>query len=404
MFKISAKIKAAAAVTAAALFTAGASIYYANTLPDSFYAPKGQELSISSALPVTAVPSSSKTMEVFSLSRNTDSVSLRLFGIVPIKDAEIREIETPMLIPGGQPFGIKLRMEGAMVVSLGQVETAEGSVCPAASAGIEAGDIIQTVDGCTVTSGEALSHVINNSKGKTVDVVYSRGGKELTASLTPVYSLSDGCYAAGMWIRDSLAGVGTISYYDPANMTFGGLGHPICDGDTGVCIPIGEGQACPVTISGIVKGERGVPGMLEGTFLGGNEIGSLTCNNKCGVFGGLEECPDTKAIPMAFKQEITEGKAEIICTIEGETPKTYSIEIEEIDLKGSDSTKNMVIKITDKELLKKTGGIVQGMSGSPIIKDGKLIGAVTHVFVDDPTMGYGIFCENMYAQSRLIQN
>ncbi len=383
---------------------AGTTMYYGNTLPDSFYIQKGEELYLSSALPVTAVPTKAKAMEVFTVGGSqTDTVSLRLFGLVPIKNAEIREIETPMLIPGGQPFGIKLRMDGAMVISLGAIDTNRGAVCPAKEAGLEAGDIITSADGFSVSSGESLSTIIDDSKGAPVTIEYTRSGKENKTTLIPVFSEKDNCYAAGMWVRDSLAGVGTVSYYDPSNMTFGGLGHPICDGDTGVCIPIGEGAACPVTISGLVKGTKGSPGMLEGTFLGGEEIGSLTCNNRCGVFGRLSEsCPRQAAIPMAFKQEITPGDGEIICTIDGEKPRRYSVRITDTDLSGSDNTKNMIIEVTDKELLRKTGGIVQGMSGSPIIKDGKLVGAVTHVFVDEPSKGYGIFCENMYSQSRLL--
>lgn len=382
------------------------SAHYGSTLPDSFYIQKGETLSINSALPVTPVPADAKTMEVFSVGGlKRDTVSLRLFGVVPIKNAEIREIETPMLIPGGQPFGIKLRMDGAMVISFGAIDTDKGAVCPAKEAGLEEGDIITSADGFSVSSGESLSTIIDDSRGSPVSIRYTRSGRENETTLIPVFSEDNDCYAAGMWVRDSLAGVGTVSYYDPENMTFGGLGHPICDGDTGVCIPIGEGAACPVTISGLTKGTRGNPGMLEGTFLGGEEIGSLCCNNRCGVFGRLSgSCPREVAIPMAFKQEITTGDGEIICTIAGEKPERYSVRIIDTDLSGSDNTKNMIIEVTDKELLRKTGGIVQGMSGSPIIKDGKLIGAVTHVFVDEPSKGYGIFCENMYSQSRLLGN
>ncbi len=391
-------------LTALSVSLGAVSAHYGSTLPDSFFIQKGEELNIGAVLPVTAVPTRAEAMEVFSVGGGeANTVSLRLFGIVPIKNAEIREIETPMLIPGGQPFGIKLRMDGAMVISLGAIDTDKGAVCPAKEAGLEAGDIITSADGFSVSSGESLSAIIDDSKGAPLTIEYTRSGRENETTLKPVFSEKDDCYAAGMWVRDSLAGVGTVSYYDPANMTFGGLGHPICDGDTGVCIPIGEGAACPVTISGLVKGAKGSPGMLEGTFLGGEEIGSLTCNNRCGVFGRLSgSCPRETAIPMAFKQEITPGDGEIICTTQGEKPKRYSVRITDTDLGGSDNTKNMIIEITDKELLRKTGGIVQGMSGSPIIKDGKLIGAVTHVFVDEPSKGYGIFCENMYSQSRLL--
>ncbi|MBQ8725469.1 MAG: SpoIVB peptidase, partial [Oscillospiraceae bacterium] len=256
-----------------------------------------------------------------------------------------------------------------------------------------------TADGVPVSSNDALRNIFSESDGEPVKIEFTRDGEELSADITPVYSAADGCYSAGIWVRDSLAGVGTMTFYDPKSCTFGGLGHPICDGDTGVCIPIGEGSACPISISSLIKSQSGDPGMLEGTFQKGNNIGTLLSNSSCGVFGKLSsDIPEGETVPMAFKQEIEEGEAEIICTISGEEPQHYTIIIEDIDYNGTDNTKNMVIRITDKDLLKKTGGIVQGMSGSPIIQNGKLAGAVTHVFVDDPERGYGIFCENMYRQ------
>ena len=390
----------AAIASAVLLQLCAAAGYYAWKLPDSFYITEQDGLSVSSAIPITAKPIESGTLAAFSeLSFTADTVSLRLLGIIPIKNAEVQTIETPALIPGGQPFGIKLRMDGVMVIRLGDVCSDGKTLCPAKQAGMCARDIVETADGIPVNSNDTLRNVFSESEGKPVTIEFTRDGEELSADITPVYSAVDGCYSAGIWVRDSLAGVGTMTFYDPETDTFGGLGHPICDGDTGVCIPIGEGFACPVTISNLIKSKNGDPGMLEGTFQKGDNIGSLLSNKNCGVFGRLSShTPDGDAIPMAFKQEIEEGKAEIICTISGEEPKRYTIIIEDIDYNGTDNTKNMVLRVTDKELLKETGGIVQGMSGSPIIQNGKLAGAVTHVFVDDPERGYGIFCENMYRQ------
>ena len=178
--------------------------------------------------------------------------------------------------------------------------------------------------------------------------------------------------------------------------SFGGLGHPVSDVDTGDILPLGSGEAGAVTISEVEKGTAGEPGMLQGSFTEEAPLGELLCNNRCGVFGKLYHNPtDAAAVPMALKQEIETGPAQILCTVEGDTPKAYDVSLEEIDYSGTDSTRNMTIRVTDNTLLEKTGGIVQGMSGSPIVQNGKLVGDVTHVFVDDPTRGYGIFCENM---------
>ena len=225
----------------------------------------------------------------------------------------------------------------------------------------------------------------------------NRDGREITFELTPVFSEYSRTYQVGMWVRDSTAGIGTMTFYEPSSGAFGGLGHPICDIDTGSVIPISSGEIVDVKINNVKKGYEGVPGELQGSFISGDAIGILNKNNKYGVFGSLLIKPDTsKAIPMGLKQDVRVGEATILTTVDGTIPKEYSISIEKIDYRNNDTAKNMVIKITDKELLEKTGGIVQGMSGSPIIQDGKLVGAVTHVFVNDPSKGYGVFTENMY--------
>lgn len=396
MFK---PIRTAAMLLSAAVLTTFTAVgYYSKTLPDSYYVSSGNELELSSVIPITAEITEEDSLAAFYQSgSHSGCASLKLLGIVPIKTADIQEIETPMLIPGGEPFGIRLKIDGVMIIRLGAADTKNGTVCPAKDAGLCAGDIINSVDGVKITSNDSLKKAVCAAEGKAVAINFTREGSELSCTLTPAFSLSEGCYTAGIWVRDSLAGIGTMTFYDPENLTFGGLGHPICDSDTGVCIPIGEGSACPVTVAGIEKGVAGDPGMLEGAFTNEKDLGGLVCNNRCGVFGKMKaDIPDKKPLPMAFKQEVKTGKAEIICTISGTEPVRCTVEIESIDQSGVDNTKNMVIRITDKNLLEKTGGIVQGMSGSPIIQNGKIVGAVTHVFVDDPERGYGIFCENMY--------
>lgn len=370
--------------------------YYAVKLPDSFYVQKGKNLELSTKLSIdtksdTALPSfaSGKLL-------SAESTELRLFGLIPVKDVEIQTIETPMLIPGGEPFGIKLLMEGVMIVGMGEIKTDSGMICPAKDCGLEEGDIIISVNNENIESNAQIQKIVSESHGDFIEVVYTHDGKKNTAMLKPAESVIDKSYKAGIWVRDSMAGIGTVTYYEADTGRFGGLGHAVCDTDTGEMIPISSGEVSDVTITEVLKGASGVPGELHGEFTSILSSGAIYYNNKYGVYGEMFEAQDSsKAIPMGLKQEIEKGEAVIYTTIDKSGPKAYSISIEEIDYNNS-GTKNMVIKVTDKELIEKTGGIVQGMSGSPIIQNGKIIGAVTHVFVNDPLMGYGIFCENMY--------
>ena len=390
-------IKCTAALGAAVLLQLyGTAAYYAWQLPDSYYVQTGSRLEVDTALHIAAVPTAHTVQAAVTASSAADTTSLRLFGIIPIKDVEVQEIDTPMLVPCGEPFGIKLRMDGAMVVGMERIETASGQRCPAQEAGIQTGDLIQSVDGTAIDSNQSLQEAIAESDGTPVTVTLTRSGETCTVTLTPAYADDDNRYEAGIWVRDSSAGIGTITFYEPESGSFGGLGHPICDADTGDILPFGSGEAAAVTISQVTKGVSGCAGMLQGSFSDDAPLGELLCNNRCGVFGTLYHNPSAEeAIPMALKQEIQTGAAQILCTVSGDTPKAYDITLEEIDYSGTDSTRNMTVCITDPKLLEVTGGIVQGMSGSPILQNGKLVGAVTHVFVDDPTRGYGIFCENM---------
>jgi stage IV sporulation protein B len=319
---------------------------------------------------------------------------LKLFGTIPIKKVNITEVDRPVLVPGGTPFGIKLLMDGVMVVGMGNVSNGE---CPAQDAGIRTGDVILTLNEKEVDSNSDIKEIIQQEGDKPVVVDLRRDDIEQKVLLIPSYSEKDKCYQAGMWVRDSSAGIGTVTFYDPETAVFGGLGHPICDTDTGEIVPISSGEVVDVEITKVVKGLSGIPGELCGMFSGSKPCGTVNMNNECGIFGEMIKPPsDFPAIPMAFKQEIKEGECEIICTINGDDPQKYKAVIERVDY-TAESTKNMIIRITDPKLLSVTGGIVQGMSGSPIIQNNMLVGAVTHVFVNDPSKGYGIFIENMYS-------
>lgn len=383
-----------AAVT---LALAGAAGYYHYALPDSFYVTKGTELSLHTALPIEPAAGSDAPVYAAETVPMRGSVSLRLFGVVPIKTVEVTGVDTPLVVPGGDPFGIKLLMDGVMVVGTGKV-TPEGD-CPAERAGIQVGDMVLSVNGQPISGNAALQRAIADAEGEPVQIRINRGGEIRTLSLTPQYSRAEDCYKAGLWVRDSTAGIGTVTYYMPDSGRFAGLGHPVCDVDTGEIIPLSSGEVVGVSIQSVTKGSAGAAGELRGCFTPGKAMGSLYLNNRCGVFGTLDSQPvPEEAVPLGLKQEVHTGAAVIRTTVSGNTPREYEIEIEKADW-GSTGTKNMVIHITDPALLDATGGIVQGMSGSPILQDGRLIGAVTHVFVSDPTRGYGIFAENMYEYS-----
>lgn len=377
-------------------------LYYSSVLPDSYYVNDKAELNLSANFPITAVSNNIESASLISAENsgkgeNTEKATLKLFGLVPLKEVEVIEAETPMLTPGGTPFGIKILIDGVMVVGMGEVNSDKGVEAPAIDAGIEEGDIIISISGEEVNSNEDIQTIISDSDGETVEIIVSRNSKEMTLELTPAYSGSDNCYQAGMWVRDSSAGIGTVTFYDNSTGFFGGLGHPVCDIDTGEILPLSSGDVVDVDITGVKRSTEGTAGELQGIFASDEPVGSLYENNQYGVFGTLENSPSSfSALPMGLKQDIQLGEASILTTIDGDEPKEYSISIEKIDYRSENSNKNMVIKITDEKLLSLTGGIVQGMSGSPIIQNGKLIGAVTHVFVNEPTKGYAIFCENMY--------
>ena len=299
------------------------------------------------------------------------------------------------VIPGGMPFGVKFYTEGVTVVGFCDVETQDGKVNPAQKAGIKPKDMILKVNGEPLTGASALTELIENSGGNPLTLLCRRGKSEFEIKLTPAYCPSEARYKTGIWVRDSGAGIGTVTFIIPETGAFAGLGHGICDSDTGELVPMKRGSVMDVTVSSVVKGEAGAPGELKGYFNAG-KTGALLGNSACGVWGVFTQTPKSAAEPMpvALRDEIKEGDAYILCTLDSNKIEKYDIKISNInrDAKGS---KCFTVTVTDPDLLAASGGIVQGMSGSPIIQNGKLVGAVTHVLINDPTTGYGIFIENM---------
>ena len=305
-------------------------------------------------------------------------------------------LDSLKLYPGGMPFGIKFITEGVLIIGFCDIKTEGGAVNPSAQAGLKLRDTIIKVNGSKISDASELTGIVESSGGKALTVTYLRDGKELTSTLTPVFSPADGKYKTGIYVRDNGAGIGTVTFIMPETLSFAGLGHGICDSDTGAIIPIQRGSVVDVTISGVVKGLTGSPGEIKGYFSSG-KIGTLLSNTQCGVYGVFATLPrntDQQLLPVGRSSELKEGDAYIYCTLSSNTVEKYSVKIENIR-RGETGNKCFNVKITDPLLLAETGGIVQGMSGSPIIQNGKLIGAVTHVLINDPTTGYGIFIENM---------
>ncbi len=369
------------------------------TLPETYRLNVGE----SYALNVGAAVLSS-TDERLNLNNNTltakekgeSEVSVNLFGLFPIGKMRVQAGDEQRLMPGGAAVGVALATQGVLVIGVSDVS----GKSPAQSAGLRAGDVIELVNGQPVNSSQHLVELISSSKGLPLSLTFERNGSKRTVSLQPTLDSVSGLYRMGAWVRDSTAGVGTLSYYNPQNGTYGALGHAINDGDTGKLLPVKEGSLLKADIVDVKKGQKGNPGELRGSFLRDQVVlGSIEENTNLGIFGELDTpyvnplYPD--GLPIGFQETVKTGPASILSTIDGEGIKEYAVEIVQANRQMAPSQKSMIIRVTDPRLLQTTGGIVQGMSGSPILQNGRIIGAVTHVFVDDPTHGYGLYIEWM---------
>ena len=303
-------------------------------------------------------------------------------------------LEAEELVPVGDTVGIEIKMDGVLVAETGEVETAQGKLSPARSAGLRPGDMIVSVNGrSTKTAAEFLS-AAEKMDGSAVEILAKREGREIKFSVTPAKS-TDGGWQLGLWLRDGAGGIGTVSFYEPQSGIYGALGHGINEMKSGSLMPIGSGSIVKAEVSEVVPGREGSPGELRGKIDKAGVLGSIEQNNICGIFGkAAPGCFSGTPLPVASPDEVILGNAVILSNVEGDEIREYSVEICRI-YRSEDDVRNLMIHVTDPELLSITGGIVQGMSGSPIIQNGKLVGAVTHVLVNDPTRGYGIFIENM---------
>ncbi|GAV22352.1 SpoIVB peptidase [Carboxydothermus pertinax] len=329
---------------------------------------------------------------------NKDCIELKLLGLITLKEISVKKIPVNYLVPGGHSIGIYLKTPGVMVVGFSEVKTKKGDANPAKETGLKEGDLILKVNDITVNHEFELKNLINHFGGQKITFTIKRGDDIFKREITPVYSFEEKRWRIGVFIRDNLAGLGTLSYYNPRDKSFGALGHTIIDPDTGKVFPINKGKIVAAKIQTIYPSHRGQPGEKIGTFLHKNVIGAVYLNNRFGIFGkASQEIINPffkKPLPIAFNEEVKPGPAEIYTVLKGEKIEKFTIYIEKVRPYQKDG-RNLILRIKDPRLLRITGGIVQGMSGSPIIKDGKFIGVVTHVFLSDSSKGYGILIENM---------
>ena len=362
-------------------------------IPDTVYIRYGQEEGLGDSLdiPLITYP---ETIDVSD--RGSYQIPCSLLGMLPLKNVQVETVEDQWVCVSGNPVGLYMETQGVLIVDTGEITNQNGIALEPAANIVQPGDYILEVNGKTVSRKRELIAEIENCQGENVEMVVNRKGEEIPLSLEPVLTQEEN-YKLGIWVRDNTQGIGTMTYVDEKGR-FGALGHGISDTDTGELLDVSGGELYQAQIVSIIRGAQGVPGELSGyiEYEDEKKIGTIEKNTDIGIFGQIFS--DTQIsgekVKIGYKQEVKKGKAQILMQLEGKV-EHYDIEITDIYSSQQDTNKSFQIQVTDPELLAKTGGIVQGMSGSPILQDGKLIGAVTHVFVQDSSKGYGIFIENM---------
>lgn len=377
----------------------------AASLPDALTLTSGQKFVVQTGLPmlaasdggaVSVLASQDERVTISAEAGGQTSVTFSLLGLIPVHETRVNVVEERTLIPGGQAVGVALKTRGVLVVS----DAAKGRA-------LRAGDVILSADGKNVESTKALSEQVGTAQTDTVRLEVLRGGQTITVDAQAEPDPSDGRRKLGVWVRDSTAGVGTLTYIDPANQAYGALGHAIVDADTGRLLAAREGAILHASIVGVTKGQSGKAGELKGNFLkAGEQIGSLMENCEYGIYGVLDDMPENLLYPQGLRagarSAVHTGAASIIATVDADGPQEYGVEIVRCFAQSEPSQKGMILRVTDERLLEKTGGIVQGMSGSPILQDGRIIGAVTHVYLSDATQGYGMYIEWMLEKSNAM--
>ena len=380
-------------------------------LPSNYIIMQGENLRLYTLLGIRLIEESSyqtlqtsSTLEQEKINKiGKVSFRLNLFNLIPLKNIDVNVIPKTTVVPMGNAIGMKLYTAGVLVVGMSEIEGKK----PYENSGIKEGDRIIQINQNQIDNTDDLMKAVNKSDGNNISIKYVRDEKTITASIKPLKNSSNE-YKIGLWVRDAAAGVGTLTFYEPSSGMFATLGHGIMDIDTAELIKIANGELVTTNILSINKGTKGNPGEIRGTIEAGHTIGSISKNTKFGVFGTINKTPylntsNTNEVQVALREEIKTGKAQIICELENGKKEYYDIEIQRIFISNNKDNKSMLIKVTDKKLSEKTGGIIQGMSGAPIIQNGKFVGAVTHVLVNDPTIGYGVFADIMLKQMKEVE-
>lgn len=374
-------------------------IYVANIslIPGEIVLLEGEELKLKKFFGVQTV----ETTKTSNSNYNVSNLEINMFGSIPVKNVKVTVIEDIEVVPVGKVIGLKLYTNGVLVVGMSEIEDYDNNLIkPYQNTDIKEGDTILKIDEKEIPDIDVLKDVVNKSEGKNLQLTILRDGSILTSNITPVKT-EEKEYKLGLWVKDAATGVGTMTYYEPQSKSFAVLGHGITDSDTNNLINIESGELVTSKVISIKKGEVENPGEIKGTILNQQTIGKVSKNTQFGIYGTLENLTSlnidtSKKLKVALRDEIKTGNAKIICTLDNSNiTKEYNIEIEKIYYDNDYNNKSMLIRVTDPELIEKTGGIIRGLSGAPIIQDGKFIGAVTNVLVSNPEIGYAIFGDLM---------
>ena len=385
-----------------------------DAIPKNTILFEGEQLNIKKIIGISLVNknydtilTSTESIEENTQELGTTNLEVKLFNTFNVKDIDVSIIKRTKVIPVGQVAGLKLYTTGVLVVGMSEIKGIDNKKYkPYENTGIQEGDTIVQIENDEITGTKELIQKVNSSKGKELNLKYVRDGEILECAISPVKTGASE-FKLGLWVRDSAAGIGTMTYYEPETKNFAALGHGITDVDTGKLINISNGQFITTKVLSIIKGEDGAPGKIQGSISEQSNIGTIKKNSIFGIYGVAEDLQKIKIDPnkkmnVAIRNEIELGEATILCSLDDEKTKEYKIQIEKIYLNNNYDNKSMLIKVTDKELIEKTGGIIQGMSGSPVIQNGKFIGAITNVLVNDPTKGYVVFGDLMIKEMRSV--
>ena len=383
-----------------------------DAIPNNIILFKGEELSFKKVWGISLENKNSKYGTILTSTKSTDkseigktNLEVKLFNIFNVKNIDVSVIERTKVIPIGQIAGIKLYTSGVLVVGMSEIKGIDNlKYKPYENSGIQEGDTIIKIEDKNVADTKELVEIINSTNGKEINIKYIRNNEIMECNITPI-KIGDKKYKLGLWVRDSAAGIGTMTYIEPDTNSFAALGHGITDIDTGNVLNISNGQFITTNILSIIKGEDGNPGKIQGSINEQSQIGTINKNSIFGIYGKVNDISkikmnNNKILDVATRNEIKLGEASLLCSFEEENAKEYKIQIDKIYLNNNYDNKSILIRVTDKELINKTGGIIQGMSGSPVLQNGKFIGAVTNVLINDPTRGYVVFGDLMVKEMK----